>query len=598
MKNYNILKILKQKSGGSEKGIAPLILLVWGGIALAGAATAWWAGKSALATAVADFLAGLLIWVSYLFQYISRFLCFTAADVFDTSLTLFEKTITGNLDFIKGWTAVRDFSNMFIVLGFVIVGIATTLRIRDYEAKKLLLPLILVALLINFSGLFCGLIIDASNILAKSLISAAGIAGGAARGAISGMGMQFYAMAVKFVDTGLGSISEGTDKAGNLEFLKANIMLSFVFLAVAGTFFYMAILFTARYVVLAFLFILSPLAFFCKVFPFSRAQEIWKMWWENFLKWAFIGVGGTMSLWIASVFMKSVIAGGKLTVENLFIILLFLVIGFKITTKSSAMGAGAVMGIAGGAMGLAMGAVKTGGMGTLKGLGRGADAATGGRLSSAGQKISSTTGRAMEKIGLRAQGTTAQNALKGMDETSKRIGGMDEGDKTKVATGRTFTSRGMQEKVAAIQDKVKSGKISDLGSVAQQSQAIALAESYTKGRGGVSTLRKDALKLNPNIGNPTELRDAVQRQAPREFAKNIDHTAFTPAVLGAMDDKQMTTLANSGSKAKRDAVRDLVQTPAGKTQMQSHINDLLTQKKYSEVAEVSKKYKDAKKIFI
>ena len=71
--------------------------------------------------------------------------------------------------FYSGWIAVKGLGNMLIVLGFVIVGIATALRIRDYEAKKLLWPLIAIALLINFSGLFCGLIIDAANLIMNGL---------------------------------------------------------------------------------------------------------------------------------------------------------------------------------------------------------------------------------------------------------------------------------------------------------------------------------------------------------------------------------------------------------------------------------------------
>ena len=41
---------------------------------------------------------------------------------------------------IHGWQIVRSLANMFIVLGFVVVGIATILRIREYEAQKKLLP--------------------------------------------------------------------------------------------------------------------------------------------------------------------------------------------------------------------------------------------------------------------------------------------------------------------------------------------------------------------------------------------------------------------------------------------------------------------------
>ncbi|MBI3631487.1 MAG: hypothetical protein HY219_01300, partial [Candidatus Staskawiczbacteria bacterium] len=85
--------------------------------------------------------------------------------------------ITGpdaNLVVAAGWPMVRDLANMIIVLGFVVIGIATTLRIQEYQAKKLLPKLIIVALLINFSLLICGIFIDSSNIIIHYFSNAGG----------------------------------------------------------------------------------------------------------------------------------------------------------------------------------------------------------------------------------------------------------------------------------------------------------------------------------------------------------------------------------------------------------------------------------------
>ena len=70
-----------------------------------------------------------------------------------------------------GWPIVRDLANMIIVLGFVVIGIATALRIREYEAKQLLAKLIVIALLVNFSLLLCGIIIDGTNIVMTSFFN-------------------------------------------------------------------------------------------------------------------------------------------------------------------------------------------------------------------------------------------------------------------------------------------------------------------------------------------------------------------------------------------------------------------------------------------
>ena len=83
-------------------------------------------------------------------------------------------TGTDNIMVTNGWRVVRDLTNMFIVLGFVVIGIATILRIREYEARKILIPLIAIALLVNFSRVFCGLIIDGSNIIMDHFLTQGG----------------------------------------------------------------------------------------------------------------------------------------------------------------------------------------------------------------------------------------------------------------------------------------------------------------------------------------------------------------------------------------------------------------------------------------
>ncbi|GAI30419.1 unnamed protein product, partial [marine sediment metagenome] len=63
------------------------------------------------------------------------------------------------------------FVNMLLVLILVYIAIATILRLAGYETKKLLITFIIVALLVNFSPVICGLIVDASNIVMNFFLS-------------------------------------------------------------------------------------------------------------------------------------------------------------------------------------------------------------------------------------------------------------------------------------------------------------------------------------------------------------------------------------------------------------------------------------------
>jgi len=72
---------------------------------------------------------------------------------------------TDNAFVNAGLSITRGFSNLGFIVFLVAIGLATALRIEEYKAKKTLPLLIIVALLINFSPVLCGIIIDASNIV-------------------------------------------------------------------------------------------------------------------------------------------------------------------------------------------------------------------------------------------------------------------------------------------------------------------------------------------------------------------------------------------------------------------------------------------------
>jgi len=461
------LYLQKVKNENPEKGAAFLAPFIPVLIGLGSAVAGWYAVKSSVTGAALEILAGGLVLVGDLFLYISGFLCKTAGEVFDASLVWLSTPITHNTTFISGWGAIRDFSNMFIVLGFVVVGIATALRLREYEAKKLLMPLIVVALLINFSGLFCGLVIDASSIMTKSLITAGGISttpGG-------GMGMQYYQMIKQSSDKLLETTTPANDRDTNLKFLSATIEISFMFLIVAATFVYMGIIFIIRYAMLAFLFILSPLAFVCKVFPISAAQKIWNDWWQNFLKWAFIGVGGSFALWIASTMMQSLVTAhaNKLEVTEMIVVLIFLVIGFKITTRQSAGVASAVMGVATGAAGFAAGAIVGGAK--LTGVA--------GLAQRGSQKAQSLATQAGERLNLIAPGTDKlrrQTQLK-EHKSEERATTWTAEQRKNLATGRDGTTRQRNDKVEAIKQMAEKGELGSL-SLAQREVAVTYAQNH------------------------------------------------------------------------------------------------------------------------
>ncbi|MBI2053969.1 MAG: hypothetical protein HYT36_01355 [Candidatus Staskawiczbacteria bacterium] len=325
-----------------------------------------------------------------------------------------------------GWAIVRDFANMFIVLGFVVIGLATILRIREYEAQKKLLPLIVVTLLINFSLLICGIVIDASNITIRYFTQISG-----------------PTTLIKTYESIL--FSEGVDEAidkqiknagGGFTEMIATVVSSYgavsVFTGVISMIFFIyGILFLFRYVALMCLVILSPLAFVCSVFPATR--QIYEKWKSQFVQWAIIGIPTAFFVYLGTFLLVSFVeanrnAAGPASPDMFGISLTFwipaafLIFAYSLIFQTSAIGASAAIGLATGAVGYAVGATKwTGG----KVLGTGRELA--GRTT-LGKQVSGwysdKRARTAEKFGFAHEGYAGKEQRKRVKEAEETLDGL------------------------------------------------------------------------------------------------------------------------------------------------------------------------------
>ncbi len=219
----------------------------------------------------------------------------------------------GNLSGIVaiGWPIVRDFINMFFILALVVIGLATALRLKEYQAQKALPVLIIIAVLINFTPVICGLIIDASNILMNffleeltgfkliaNIFSAQGSALLASWGDISALNFARLA-------------------AAPLVLIAKTLIMIIFSLVTAFILFMYTLLFIMRYVMIWVLVIVSPIAFFSRIFPKTQKGEYlfksilgWDEWWKQFFEWTLIGVTAAFFLYLGEQLMVVVSATG------------------------------------------------------------------------------------------------------------------------------------------------------------------------------------------------------------------------------------------------------------------------------------------------
>ncbi|MBI4359373.1 MAG: hypothetical protein HY577_02230 [Candidatus Nealsonbacteria bacterium] len=250
-----------------------------------------------------------------------------------------------------GWPITRDLANMGFVFALLVIGVATALRYpRDegYKVKKALPSLIGIILLVNFTPVITGVIMDAANIVMVFFIQE--VSG--FQSLITILGNQFSAVVSSF--TNLQGILTGQIAliARSLVLIGFNLMTAMFLLL-------FAVIFIMRYVAIWMLVILSPLAFFAYVLPGTR--KYFTAWWSQFLQWAFVGVTAAFFLYLAEQLLVTMsttpfIAAptppiGILqpltdifnTVMVYAVIEAFLAFGFFASLSSGAVGAGAVI---------------------------------------------------------------------------------------------------------------------------------------------------------------------------------------------------------------------------------------------------------------
>ena len=204
----------------------------------------------------------------------------------------------------SGWSMARDLANMFFILALVMIAFATILGIESYGMRRMLVPLILIALVINFSQVLIGAVVDFASvfmqIFAEQLIDWSTL-----------ITMSFRAQGQMLVDLAMGLVPSllyiicpvcavilGVSDPFTVLFtffvkvlitIGINVLLGVLLLILAG-------LFLLRIPMMWVLTIIAPMGLVCYLFPFLRSKYKW--WIDQVGQWAFIGVFALFFLWL------------------------------------------------------------------------------------------------------------------------------------------------------------------------------------------------------------------------------------------------------------------------------------------------------------
>lgn len=426
---------------------------------------------------------------------------------------------TDNLFVNEGWGIIKGLTNILIVLGLVAIALATILRIESYQMKKTLPSLLIVALLINFTPMLCGLVIDASNIVMNHFLKAGQFLTQSYGSAVASAGAEI------FRDMG----SPSSTLATSLLLVGSSLFSGIIF-------FLFAFLFLFRYIALWMLVILSPLALFCLIFP--NTKKMWNQWLSQFIQWCFIGIPAAFTIYLANMMTQQMLQGNLLgemssasKILGYIVPVAFLYFGLLMSLQTGAMGASLAVNLGKwtGTKGLPMlaGGVVAGAIGAAKGLKEGKGL---GKIKGAGRGIFTQEGRdegkevvdmALERMHVVRPGFYMERKLKRakLDEEENRLKPLSSDELQRIEETRAVTSRDRRAKAVATKLLGDRGNFGFKGTPEEvkkkEKEAIDLAKKMGADLSGLSKSRPE---LTPEI-NSEKFQEQLQAEI-EDFQKN------------------------------------------------------------------------------
>jgi hypothetical protein len=239
-----------------------------------------------------------------------------------------------------GLPIVQGFVNIGIIAALIVIAISIALKLKEYGSQKLFFKLIVIALLVNFAPLICGLIVDGANIITNYFLD------GIRETATGSLG--FLKLSARSAWESLKAV--GSDFFERTSALMQSYTMVFLNLFVTFVFFLFFFIFLIRYIAIWILVILSPLAFVASILPMTK--KFWDIWWKQFIQWSIIGIPMAFFLYLALntfPYVRETLShsiGGEYTwfdkIFPYFVVACFLFLGFMYGLQTAAIGANTI----------------------------------------------------------------------------------------------------------------------------------------------------------------------------------------------------------------------------------------------------------------
>ena len=199
-----------------------------------------------------------------------------------------------------GWVVTRDLSNMFFIVMLMVIALSTAIGWpENYHYSKQLRPLLIVAVMINFSKTITGLIIDLGQVVMMTFVN----------GILPAAGGNFLnafqiSKLLQLSKTSTGASGGIADSSGLL--LGAALALVMVIIATCVVL-SLLVMMVWRIVMLWILIIMSPIAFLSKAVPPFAGK--YAEWWKELKKYVIAGPVAAFYIWLALLVGQDIVEG-------------------------------------------------------------------------------------------------------------------------------------------------------------------------------------------------------------------------------------------------------------------------------------------------
>ena len=189
-----------------------------------------------------------------------------------------------------GWSATRDFANMFFIL--VLLAIALSYILYDsYGVKRALPKLLLIALLINFSIPIAGVFLDFANIVTSFFLKQVSNTNGFTDAFAQGLGLTNIFNADVLGLEAQNAIAMEDNQFINILF-SIGLMIGMIFIFSA-----LALMFLIRTGYVSVLLILLPIALVLSAFP--PTSKHFSKWMSKFTQWTMFAPAAAFFLYLS-----------------------------------------------------------------------------------------------------------------------------------------------------------------------------------------------------------------------------------------------------------------------------------------------------------